>query len=288
MFPVQVSDGGLRSVNILKIIIVIFVINPVNEGLTLDEGAQAYIMPTSLSAYVTGIAEIASSEFVFNITRLPQNGSLEVAGLPVNGSVSLEDIEQNRLAYIHDGSDTVKDSFLFDVIVRNFTKANQIFAITIVPVDDTAPSVEVLEELRVLETERGYLSKRHLQASDSEQQDRELKFDVLSPPKYGTLYRRLSPNHRWVLRKPLRVHSRYLYINLCSAVYVCTVYTSNACPLNVYVRTYVCTYVLLASDYQIDYVPPHCVLLYVYQMSCTLHTPALPCDGPFSPNLQEH
>ena len=249
MFPVQVSDGGLQSINLLKIIVVIFVINPVNEGLTVDEGAQAYIMSTSLSAYVTGNAEIASSEFVFNITRLPQNGRLEVAGLPVNDSVSLEDIEQNRVAYIHDGSDTIEDSFLFDITVRNFTKANQFFAITIVPVDDTAPSVEVLEELRVVETERGYLSRRHLQASDSEQLDRELTFDVLSPPKYGTLYRRLSPHLRWVVRKPLH----YLHINLSSTVYIRTVYTSSACPLNMYVRTYV----LLAGDYLTDYVLPH-------------------------------
>lgn len=239
MFSVQVSDGGLESINLLKIIIVIFVINPVNEGLTVDEGAQAYIMSTSLSAYVTGNAEIASSEFVFVITRLPQNGWLEVAGLPVNGSVSLEDIEQNRLSYIHDGSDTIEDSFLFDVIVRNFTKGNQFFAITIIPVDDTLPSVEVLKELRVVETERGYLSRRHLQATDSEQLDRELKFDVLSPPQYGTLYRRLSPNHRWALRRPLR-YLHILYVNQHHNVHMYCA-TSNACPLNAYVRTYIRT-----------------------------------------------
>lgn len=173
-----------------------FIVNPVNEGLTLAEGAQAVISSALLSASVDRRAEIASSEFVFVISQLPRNGRLELAGMPVNGSVSREDIEQDRLMYVHDGSDTIKDSFQFDVTVRNFTVANQTFAITIVPVDDTPPSVEVLEELRVVETERGYLSRRILRANDSEQMDRELRFYIRSSPQYGALYKRLSPSHR--------------------------------------------------------------------------------------------
>lgn len=185
-----------------------FIISPVNEGLTLNEGAQAIISSMALSASVLENAEIASSEFVFIILQLPLNGRLEVAGVLINDSFSREDIEQNRLKYIHDGSDTVTDSFQFDIAVRNFTITNQTFAITIVPVDDTPPSVKVLEELRVVETERGYLSRQHLWAVDSEQRDRELTFVVLTAPRYGTLYRRLSPDHRWVLPRQLWAHER--------------------------------------------------------------------------------
>ena len=192
----QVSDGGLQSNNLLRVNIVSFIITPVNKGLMLKEGAQAIIPPTALSASVQGNAEIAPSEFLFIITQPPQHGVLMVAASPVEENISLEDIEKNKLAYIHDGSDTIKDAFQFDISVRNFTEAGQMFDITIESVDDTPPVVLVQQELRVLERGKGYFNQRHLLASDLEQPPNQLRFSVVTRPHYGTIYRTLHPYDR--------------------------------------------------------------------------------------------
>ncbi|MCZ8190879.1 MAG: Ig-like domain-containing protein [Microcystis sp. LE19-338.1B] len=86
----------------------------VNQNLTLDEGKTTNI--TSNQLQVTD-ADNTASEITYTLTDLPDNGSLLLNGLilALNGTFTQEDIDNNKLGYTHNGSETTNDSFSFTV-----------------------------------------------------------------------------------------------------------------------------------------------------------------------------
>ncbi|MCB9445581.1 MAG: tandem-95 repeat protein [Ardenticatenaceae bacterium] len=144
-FTVSDSSGGTIGVTTFNISV-----NPdndspvlaVNTGLTLDEQATSTI--TSLRLSVTDVDNTAV-QLTYRLEVLPLHGNLLFNGTPLalNATFTQADINNNKLAYAHDGSETISDSFTFAVEDGSGgTIDSTLFAITINPVND-APSIDL-------------------------------------------------------------------------------------------------------------------------------------------------
>jgi len=149
-FNFELSDGT----NNLNEATLNITVNPQNDdpnltkniGLTLDEGEEAFISKKKLNATDEDNELV---ELSFKVTRLPVNGSLNKDGeaLGLNDTFTQKDINQDRISYQHDGSETTVDSFQFRLSdgMASLKKAN--FELTINPVDDGEQPTGLIEQL---------------------------------------------------------------------------------------------------------------------------------------------
>ncbi len=84
---------------------------PTNTGLALNEGATATITATNLAAADVNDCGV---NLTFTVTSGPVNGSLLVNGVAAT-SFTQADIAANLVHYVHNGSETLSDSFTFTV-----------------------------------------------------------------------------------------------------------------------------------------------------------------------------
>ncbi len=113
----------------------------VNKGLTLNEEGTAVI--TNQELQVTDVDNTAI-EITYTLTNLPENGILRLNGtqLAVDDTLTQDDIDNERLEYVHNGSETNNDSFSFKVTDGEDGNIDSIdFQITVNPVND-APTLE--------------------------------------------------------------------------------------------------------------------------------------------------
>ncbi|MFM6436862.1 MAG: Calx-beta domain-containing protein, partial [Microcystis panniformis] len=120
-----------------------------NTGLTLDEGGtqtlgNSYLQVTDL--------DNTNSELVYTLTDLPTRGilTLNTQILALNGTFTQADIDNNRLTYTHNGSETTSDRFSFNVADGvGGSIASTTFNIVVNPVNDAPianPDSYILDE----------------------------------------------------------------------------------------------------------------------------------------------
>jgi LPXTG-motif cell wall-anchored protein len=161
-FTFRVYDGQLYSTGAL----VRVTINSVNDApvadpdsFTVDEGATH-------NGTLTG-SDPEDDELTFFVVDLPVNGSLIIN-------------EDGTFTYIHDGSETVSDSFTFRVFDGEFYSEKALVSITVTPVND-AP----VADNDAFEVDQGQEYTDQLTGSDAE--DDELEFILVDGPLYGVL-----------------------------------------------------------------------------------------------------
>ncbi|MBE9216279.1 carboxypeptidase regulatory-like domain-containing protein, partial [Plectonema cf. radiosum LEGE 06105] len=113
----------------------------VNKGLTLNEEGTAVI--TNQELQVTDVDNTAI-EITYTLTNLPENGILRLNGtqLAVDDTLTQDDIDNERLEYVHNGSETSNDSFSFKVTDGKDGNIDSTeFQITVNPVNDV-PTLE--------------------------------------------------------------------------------------------------------------------------------------------------
>jgi protocatechuate 3,4-dioxygenase beta subunit len=91
--------------------------NPIlstNTGLTLNEGSNTTITPSQLR--VTD-ADSTAANLTYTLLNPPTMGNLLLNSSPLKypGTFTQADIDNNRLSYTHNGSETTSDSFSFTV-----------------------------------------------------------------------------------------------------------------------------------------------------------------------------
>ena len=121
----------------------------INAGLTVDEGTTASITTAELTA---SDPDTAPADLIYTVTVSPVNGQLELTtgpGTPIT-SFTQDDLNNGRVIYVHDGSETISDSFDFALADATTTLATDTFAITVIPVND-APSLTVTDPAAILE-----------------------------------------------------------------------------------------------------------------------------------------
>ncbi len=127
-----------------------------NTGVTLNEGAVVTLSNTALNE---GDSDDSGTGLTYTVTTAAVNGSLWIdsdasgtingaeSALGASGTFTQGDIDNNKLKYIHDGSETLSDSFVFSLADGGEDGAtavsNQIFTLTITPQND-APIIRDL------------------------------------------------------------------------------------------------------------------------------------------------
>jgi hypothetical protein len=109
----------------------------VNTGSSLSEGGTDIVSSSELEF---DDAEEPDTDITYTLDDLPDNGTLRknTVALTLGGTFTQDDINNNRIDYVHDGSDTTSDSFRVDVSDgQGGTIDDQTFNFTIAPVDDS-------------------------------------------------------------------------------------------------------------------------------------------------------
>ena len=165
-----------------------------NVGATLAEG-QAVVVDNTL-LQVTDI-EQGAGHLLYTLNSVPAYGSLHNQGvlLAVGDSFSQDDIDQNRVGYGHDGSETTQDRFVFSVSDgAGATLFPTAFVLTITPIND-APVLYINAGATVQEAGDTTINAALLWVADVDNTPDQLSFTVLHPPAHGML---LWDNNPWL------------------------------------------------------------------------------------------
>ena len=190
-FIVSVSDGT-SSIDDINFAISINPIDDetptvdVNTGLTLDEGASEDITSSILSA---SDEDSDDATLTFTVTTAPANGQIENsdnAGTAAS-SFTMQNISDGKIAYTHNDSETDEDSFIVSVSDGTNTLNDVSVSITVTPVDDETPTVDVNTGLTLDEGTSEDITSSILLASDEDSDDATLTFTVTTSPANGQI-----------------------------------------------------------------------------------------------------
>ena len=191
-FDVSLADGGEDGATAdtgTVVVNVEFVPTlDVNAGTTVLEGT--IFAPSNSNPITT--AELSASDFdtpddelVYNIIGSTINGQIELTTNPgvAVSSFTQEDIVNGLVVYNHDGSETVFDSFQFELTDGFFTLPVETFDITIIPQNDP-PELIVLSNTSFLENTPAGSSISNIAIVDPDGPAHTLSF-VGSPSIFG-------------------------------------------------------------------------------------------------------
>ena len=109
-----------------------------NAGLTVNEGETAVITPTHLAA-----KDPEGGLVIYTIGIAPTKGTLYHNATPLNNGESFTqaDIAAGNVAYLHDGSETVRDSFTFTAADGVQSTGMMSFVVSVTAVNDPPNTV---------------------------------------------------------------------------------------------------------------------------------------------------
>ncbi|MBN1968409.1 MAG: hypothetical protein JXR48_09675 [Candidatus Delongbacteria bacterium] len=168
-----------------------------NTGMTLNEGESKFLTTTVLSA---ADEETPAAELTITVTTNPENGTLEHVdnpSSPISTFTQADLVSGSKIKYIHDGSNTTSDSFIFKVTDKSihgdspFDLQNITFDITINAIDDDPPVVSINTGTTLDQGTTKYLTNTMLAASDTEFVG-SVTYKVTAVPTHGTLKRGIT------------------------------------------------------------------------------------------------
>ncbi len=151
-----------------------------NEGGTVIEGGTFNINNTLLNALDNNTADTA---LTYQVTST-LNGSVTLSGsaLAVGGTFTQDDINNNRVAFVHDSTDTVTASFDFR-LTDGGTLLKDTFVLDVTPVDDIGddpPVVSTNEQGVVLAGGTATITSALLQTTDVDTVASSLTYTVIA------------------------------------------------------------------------------------------------------------
>jgi len=153
-----------------------------NIGITVNE--DAFITITSEYLFIKD-PDTLNNLIEFTLTRLPDNGTLSLLNIPftdVEQTFTQDDIDNNKLRYKHDGSETTEDAFRFKIMDDgNNTIDSTRFVITILGVNDPPVAENFLNE----STDEDTILTGQLSYTDNE--NFPCTYHLVSPPSKGSV-----------------------------------------------------------------------------------------------------
>ncbi|XP_038063406.1 extracellular matrix protein 3-like [Patiria miniata] len=204
-FQFQVTDGFNTVVRTFRISLSevdnkkpVVTFSPV----TLKEGENKLITPFELRIDDTDTLD--QNKLKFTITQLPLHGNLLRDNNEIVTMFTMADLNENRISYQHDGSESSDDSFSFIVTdgthtdfsvapnVDDFTRTPQKMNLRIVPVDNGMPQIVVNRGAPTLNNlgsgHLGFLlTSKFIRAEDRDSDNTQLIYIISTPPKHGYL-----------------------------------------------------------------------------------------------------
>ena len=171
------------------------------------EGKNTIITPFELRAEDKDTKPI---DLVFTVTQLPLHGQIVKDGINTVSMFTQADVDENRISYRHDGSESKSDSF--SIVVTDGTHSDffvfpdskspktesQVVHIKTRPVDNKLPVVAKNLGASALQNfDDGMvgfqLTEKALQAHDSDSENSNLMYYITAPAKHGKLLNASSP-----------------------------------------------------------------------------------------------
>uniref|UniRef100_A0A4W6CQ63 Fraser extracellular matrix complex subunit 1 n=1 Tax=Lates calcarifer TaxID=8187 RepID=A0A4W6CQ63_LATCA len=165
----------------------------VNKGLVLDENSMKKLTTLQLSA---SDQDSEPGELVYRITKQTALGHLEHAANPGTriSTFTQADLASRSIQYVHT-SEEEKHADQFSFTVSDGTnEVAQTFYITIKPVDDSLPLLQV-PGMRVQEGVRKTITEFELKATDADTEAESIIFTVVQAPRHGTIERTSNGQH---------------------------------------------------------------------------------------------
>uniref|UniRef100_A0A8P4K7M3 Fraser extracellular matrix complex subunit 1 n=1 Tax=Dicentrarchus labrax TaxID=13489 RepID=A0A8P4K7M3_DICLA len=165
----------------------------VNKGLVLDENTMKKLTTLQLSA---SDQDSEPSELIYRITKQTSLGHLEHAASPGTriSTFTQADLASRSIQYVHT-SEEEKHADQFSFVVSDGTnEVAQTFYITIKPVDDSLPLLQV-PGMRVQEGVRKTITEFELKATDADTEAESIVFTVVQAPRHGTIERTSNGQH---------------------------------------------------------------------------------------------
>ena len=157
----------------------------VNNVLQIDENDSSVISSSELEVVDE---DNSPDELVFNITTQPVQGRLELSTDPgvAISTFTQEDIDNDRIVYVHDGSESPTETFAYTVDDGVGTVTSGSFTLSVAPVND-APQVVSTVMPNVLEGGTVVIDSSHLQIFDPDNVASELIVEITNRPNNGYL-----------------------------------------------------------------------------------------------------
>ena len=255
-----VSDGLHSTQFFFTLNIVPFTVEFVkNESLLVDEGGRMALSDKNLLLVAARAKPPANdSEYIYKITRQPMHGQLVMPN-SCNCTFTQEELRNGSVIYNHDDSNTTKDSFTFVVTVRGFKTTVMSFVISIDPVDDESPSITYVDRFIVRFDETVFFNKSVIEAMDSEAGLSDLKFNVVTAPKFGRIKYQRGPRNITLDKSSsftqLQVNEEdifYKHEREVDGEWIDNVTLSLSDGRNIYSKLIVITFVLIPRDLPIQ------------------------------------
>jgi hypothetical protein len=155
-----------------------------NTGSSVVRGGTDVISSTELNTTDTNTD---AAQLVYTVTTLPPNGSVRLNGLPTN-TFTQADINAAAVTYVHNGTATTTDSFVFSVSDGTTALPGNTFSIT-VTFTAGAPVITTNTGSSVTRGGTDVIASSELTATDTNSSPDQLVYIVTTPPANGTLRR---------------------------------------------------------------------------------------------------
>ncbi|KTF97312.1 hypothetical protein cypCar_00002394 [Cyprinus carpio] len=172
----------------------------VNKGLVMDENTLKKITTLQLSSTDQ---DSEPDELIYRVTKQPQLGHLEHSSKPDFtdllkrtwiSTFTQADLASRNIQYVHTSEEEIhSDDFTFTVSDGG-NEISQTFYITIRPVDDSLPVLQV-PGMRVQEGVRKTITEFELKATDADTEEDSVTFTIVQAPRHGTIERTSNGQH---------------------------------------------------------------------------------------------
>uniref|UniRef100_A0A8C1KIC1 Fraser extracellular matrix complex subunit 1 n=1 Tax=Cyprinus carpio TaxID=7962 RepID=A0A8C1KIC1_CYPCA len=165
----------------------------VNKGLVMDENTLKKITTLQLSSTDQ---DSEPDELIYRVTKQPQLGHLEHSSKPGTwiSTFTQADLASRNIQYVHTSEEEIhSDDFTFTVSDGG-NEISQTFYITIRPVDDSLPVLQV-PGMRVQEGVRKTITEFELKATDADTEEDSVTFTIVQAPRHGTIERTSNGQH---------------------------------------------------------------------------------------------
>ncbi len=178
-FEFDLADGGEDSAAAVTGQTFSITVNPVNDaptvntntGLTTSDISEGGSASITQAKFEYTDADDAAANLTYTITTLPTNGTLTLndTTLNVNDTFTQDDINNELVKYIHNGTDNLTDSFTFDLKDdEDAGVTGQTFSISVTNVNDNPTGTSLPSDISFTEDSNGNLDLSQIVFADSD------------------------------------------------------------------------------------------------------------------------
>ncbi len=184
--PFWVTDGDHNENDILEVQASDPYLNVVGMPTVVVYKGGMEIFNVSTIRLDTNI-DVEDKEVKFHIIELPEHGVIKKAGIE-RGRFNLGDIKRGNVAYFHDNTEYLEDSFDFEVRIDDIHTQGTLTIHIQLDSHDDPPGIASNEVIMVLAGESVVIGQAQLEITHPESSSREIIYTVVQPPEQGYLW----------------------------------------------------------------------------------------------------